>query len=239
MSHDGWVWQGRQYHMWFGHGTKPADAKEEDGPQSLDERIKLLPQTVVASLPAKWRQHSAASFTAADQQMLVSTMRAWVARLDLTPAAFAARFLGYGADSDVSKHLRAAAAAVADTQHASSLWRANNALAAAMTAIGLDRWRAQLKEFASKATSLGSAIPQRYSIQLTMAPAPWDVAAIDFNPLEEPMTPAASRTPGLRAGPRDRDRNAGRLRRPDGSVCRQQAACAVCEENRGDEYTGR
>ena len=45
--------QGRQYHMWFGHGTGPG--KGEDGPfgpTEIGERIAAVAQGAIAALPA-------------------------------------------------------------------------------------------------------------------------------------------------------------------------------------------
>ena len=69
--HNGWMYQGRQSHMWFGHGTKPvdgsaaADAKPDLG--SIDERIHNLGHTLVAGLPASKRHHSAARLGRVDK----------------------------------------------------------------------------------------------------------------------------------------------------------------------------
>ncbi len=29
VGNDSWIYQGRQYHMWFGTGTKPTDASTQ------------------------------------------------------------------------------------------------------------------------------------------------------------------------------------------------------------------
>ncbi len=62
----GWVYQGRQYHMWFGHGTKPQDETPDSGKDalgSLDQRIRMLGPTAIAGLPQSKRYHAAASFS--------------------------------------------------------------------------------------------------------------------------------------------------------------------------------
>lgn len=54
VGNDSWLYQGRQYHMWFGNGTKPKDAKmpsvAADVLPSLQDRIHNVGHTLVAGL---------------------------------------------------------------------------------------------------------------------------------------------------------------------------------------------
>ena len=68
-ENDSWVYQGRQYHMWFGHGTKPDSEKALPPPKgalaSLQDRIHNLGYTLAAGLPASKRHHAVAPLDAA------------------------------------------------------------------------------------------------------------------------------------------------------------------------------
>jgi hypothetical protein len=55
-----WEVQGRQYHMWFGHGTGPG--KGEDGPfgpTEIGARIAAVAQGAIGALPAALRARAA------------------------------------------------------------------------------------------------------------------------------------------------------------------------------------
>ena len=60
--------------MWFGHGTKPKDAKTPsvaaDVLPPLQDRIHNVGHTFVAGLPASKRHHAAARLNAADHGRL-------------------------------------------------------------------------------------------------------------------------------------------------------------------------
>ena len=75
MSNDSWEYQGRQYHQWFGHGTKPVD--DLFAPDAADERIAYVANTVIGHLPrAAWGHASAAPDRDALAQ-LRQAMTAW------------------------------------------------------------------------------------------------------------------------------------------------------------------
>ncbi len=62
-----WVDQGRQYHMWFGHGTSAdQDAKTAPDPsvtrQIAADRVLALAYGAVASLPAAQRSQAEAQY---------------------------------------------------------------------------------------------------------------------------------------------------------------------------------
>jgi len=81
VGHDSWIYQGRQYHMWFGNGTKPIDTSPQstakDVLPSLQDRIHNIGHTFVAGLPASKRHHAAARLGAADHGRLDRCWPAW------------------------------------------------------------------------------------------------------------------------------------------------------------------
>jgi hypothetical protein len=198
MANDGWVYQGRQEHGWFGDGRKPGgDLPDSDVVgQGLDDRIRGLGRAAVAAIPARQRHHAAASFDAAALARLVRVMRAWVGGLHLSPAEFASRFIGRAVDDPVVEHFRTAAERVAGAWTQTDLREATGALAAGMLGVGLDRWRRELGELETRAEvqgngSAGASNSVRYTLRLTVSGAPYDVAAIDYNPMDVPLSPAA------------------------------------------------
>ncbi len=191
MAHVGWVYQGRQYHRWFGHGTKPGG---EGGavPTDLSDRIGAIGASVVAALPPASRRHPAATFDAPGLERLVVAMGAWVRGLGLAPAVFAERLAGREAGSSVAEAFRQSAALVAEAGTQSELKGASEALAAGMQAVGLDRWPAELGRLAQGAAAIPArATPGRYQLVLTFGPSLLRAVAIDFDPRELPLTPDA------------------------------------------------
>lgn len=79
---DGWIYQGRQYHMWFGHGTRPKDdvasPATEDAISAIAERIHDLGHVLMAGLPASKRHHAAARLSEDDHARLDRLMTAVV-----------------------------------------------------------------------------------------------------------------------------------------------------------------
>ena len=140
IGHDGWIYQGRQYHQWFGHGTKPRDDAETTL-ETLDERIHGLGHTLIASLPASKRYHSATRLDAAGHARLDRVLHAMVRNTHASKAAFAAHFFEAGPDASFVAPFRMAAQAVATAAVPSDMHKASDALASAAMAVGLDRWR--------------------------------------------------------------------------------------------------
>ena len=144
-----WEDQGRQEHGWFGHGTAPPKLEPDGndrggrfGPDGLDQRLRAIGHTAIAAIPRTLRHHPAASYDegpALDQ--LVTTMRGWVRGLLLDRAAFASRYFGRGASDPVVNHLWQAAKFAAVARDEAELRAGTGHLAAAMQAVGLDRWR--------------------------------------------------------------------------------------------------
>ena len=163
---EGWAYQGRQYHMWFGHGTKPPDAlSAKSGLGSLDQRVRILGSTVVAGLPQSKRHHIAASFDGPTLDRLVETMRAWVGGLKLSHADYASRFFDRPASSPVVEHLRRSAVLIASATTSAQMRDATDEFAAGMMAVGLDRWQSFLADAHKRATATAFARPIKDTLQ--------------------------------------------------------------------------
>lgn len=169
MSQDGWMWQGRQEHGWFGHGTKPRSGPAGGGngrghaygtaPATLDERIRALGYAAIAGLPASKRHHPAASFDGSALERLVGAMRVWVGGLGLDHATFAARYFDRPPSSPVVGHLRRATEIVAGATTSAEMRAATDALVDGMLAVGLDGWPRVLRDAYERAMAAGPAAP--------------------------------------------------------------------------------
>ena len=111
-----WQDQGRQQHMWFGHGTAGSKGKPpEPGadpmcePGNFDKRIDAVAHSSLMHLPrAEWHR-SAVSFDRGRLERLRAAMTTWIGARELSDAAFGARLLGPPTGDAVIKALRAAA----------------------------------------------------------------------------------------------------------------------------------
>lgn len=92
-----WEDQGRQSHMWFGHGTAPGKAKKAaPNPavtgRSSDDRAVALAYGTIAALPASLRGRVEAQYQHGILPRLREAMTAWIKGTRLDQAAFASRF---------------------------------------------------------------------------------------------------------------------------------------------------
>jgi len=98
-----WEDQGRQYHMWFGHGTagnkatQAAPGSSVVG-QSTADRVLALAYGALASLPAARRKQAEAQYSNGTLLRLKEAMTAWLSATALNKAAFASRLFGRSAD---------------------------------------------------------------------------------------------------------------------------------------------
>ena len=144
MPNDGWRYQGRQYHQWFGHGTKAKDdTKDDPRPDlgQLDDRIRWIAMTAIAAVPASKRHHAALRFDAKATGELVATMRASVGGLSITKERYSRAVFGRPPGDKVVEHMRDAARLVATARTHADMRAATDALGAGMQAVGLDSWR--------------------------------------------------------------------------------------------------
>ena len=98
-----WEDQGRQYHMWFGHGTasdqatKAAPGSSVVG-QSTADRVLALAYGALASLPAAQRRQAEAQYHNGTLSRMKEAMTAWLRATALNQAAFASRLFGRSAN---------------------------------------------------------------------------------------------------------------------------------------------
>ena len=98
-----WEDQGRQYHMWFGHGTA-ADKAKQPTPgssvvgQSTADRVLALAYGALASLPAARRGQAEAQYNNGTLPRLREAITAWLRATALNGADFASRLFGRSAD---------------------------------------------------------------------------------------------------------------------------------------------
>ena len=160
--HDGWMYQGRQYHMWFGHGTKPvdgssaADGKPDLG--SIDERIHNLGHTLVAGLPASKRYHATARLGADDHARLDRVMEGVVRALPLGPRVTALRVLGMHPDGPGVGPFVEAGRVLASAQTHADLREATDKVAASAQEMGLDNFKPFLRRADDHLTGTGGLL---------------------------------------------------------------------------------
>ena len=151
-----WEDQGRQEHMWFGHGTAPAKAKPVSG-DGVPSRIDAVAHSALANMPRVNRGRATAWFDRGRLQQLRTAMTAWIGARSLGDAAFADRFMGPAAGSVATGRLRAAAEGVRTAQTHRDLAATSGDLAAAMLDIGLDKWPGFLRDAAERADASATA----------------------------------------------------------------------------------
>jgi hypothetical protein len=187
VADDSWQYQGRQYHMWFGHGTKPKDDPTVVA-RSLEENIRAIAGAAIAGLPQNKRYHSSAHFSPEAVKQLTTAVSAWVGSLHLPPAEFAARFFGRDATSPIVEYLREVAMRVASARNYADIRAATDALGAGMLAVGLDRWPRELAELAARADAVRVQNFVHYQMRVTVSDAPYETAAINYDPRHTQLT---------------------------------------------------
>ena len=162
MSNDGWQWQGRQYHQWFGDGTKPKD--DLFAPDNAGQRIGTVANTVIGHLPQSARGHASAAPDHDALAQLRQAMTAWYGARSLSRDAFRQRFLDATTGDATVDGLRAAARGAIEARTIAALGAAGGALAGAMQRIGLDRWPRYLAAAADRVGAAGESAGQPYQV---------------------------------------------------------------------------
>ena len=139
-----WEDQGRQYHMWFGHGTagnkatKAAPGSSVVG-QSTADRVLALAYGALASLPTAHRGQAEAQYHNGTLPRLKEAVTAWMRGTALNQSAFAGRFFGRNADDPVVRSLHSAVLRAATATSHDDLRDAASKLAEAMETVGIQR----------------------------------------------------------------------------------------------------
>jgi hypothetical protein len=140
-----WEDQGRQYHMWFGHGTAPGKSSTGGADPSVTgkstaDRVQALAYGAIALLPAAQRRQAEAQYRNGTLPRLTAAMSAWMRGTRLDQATFADRFFGRSADDHVVRSLHSAALDAATATSQADIREAAGKLAEAMQAVGLYQW---------------------------------------------------------------------------------------------------
>lgn len=114
-----WKDQGRQYHMWFGHGTSSDKVQKGSSDPSVtglstDERVLAIVYGAIAALPTSLRGRVEAQYQHATLSRLKEAMTAWIQGTRLDQVTFAARFFGRSADDLVARDLHTSALGAAN-----------------------------------------------------------------------------------------------------------------------------
>lgn len=141
----GWEDQGRQYHMWFGHGTAADKGKKTASDpsvigKSIDERVLALVYGVIAALPAALRRRAEAQYQYGTLSHLKEAMTAWIKGIRLDQATFASRFFGRVIDDPIVRDLHAAAVGAATATSHEEIRDAADKLADAIKGVSVDGW---------------------------------------------------------------------------------------------------
>ena len=140
-----WEDQGRQYHMWFGHGTaqvnsKPAAPDPSVTALSPADRASALAYGVVGSLPPGQRKLIEGQYHTGTLPKLKEALTAWMRATQLGLAAFAPWFLGRSADDPVATKLYEAAVGARYATRQDDLSKVAGKIAEAIMAVGISQW---------------------------------------------------------------------------------------------------
>lgn len=151
-----WEDQGRQYHMWFGHGTAADKAKQSAPGSSVvgkgtADRVLALAYGAMASLPPAQRRQVEAQYHNGTLPRLKEAMTAWLRATALNQAAFGSRLFGRSADDPVVRDLHMAALRAATAASQDELRDASERLARAMQSVGIEQWPRFVADAAERA----------------------------------------------------------------------------------------
>ena len=173
-ENDSWVYQGRQYHMWFGHGTRPDSEKalppSKDALPSLQDRIHNLGYTLAAGLPPSKRHHAVARLDAADQGRLARVMTGVVHALPLGPRLIPLRVLGTSGDAPGIASFVKAGAVIRAADSNADVREATDLVGRSAQQMGLDRFRPFLREADDHLTQTGGVIALLKDVPTPVAP---------------------------------------------------------------------
>ncbi len=134
---DGWIYQGRQYHMWFGHGTKPKG--------TLDDRIHDVGHAFIAALPASKRSEPAAQLSADDHGRLDRVLAGVVQALPLGLRLIPLRVLGTSPDAPGIGEFIAAGSLLKSASTQVDLREATDLVARSAEQMGIGRFKPFLR----------------------------------------------------------------------------------------------
>jgi len=142
-----WMYQGRQYHQWFGHGTAPKEEKEAGPPKpgslfdplNVGQRVDYASGSIVVHSPRDQRSRWEARISGANRESLKTAVAVWYGASKLTRDAFRRRLLDPHTSDETADRPRSAAKGIVDAcTHAQFAVAGENLSTAAQTT-GLDR----------------------------------------------------------------------------------------------------
>lgn len=146
-----WEDQGRQYHMWFGHGTASGKLKGQAPTQGKDDPVLALAFGAVAALAPAQRGRAEAQFQGSNLSRFRDSMTAWMRGVRMNSATFADRFFGRDGDDPVAQILHRAALDAGLAKSPAEFAQAARGVADAMKTVGLDRWARFIADAQSRA----------------------------------------------------------------------------------------
>lgn len=164
VANQGWMFQGRQQHGWFGTGTGPhidpsggdapdpaTDADALLRPANAGARMDYAAASIVAHVPRAARSRWTAADTPTTRTSLKAALAVWYGARSLSRDDFREQFLNPGTSDALTDRLRAAALATVNARSYADLNRAATLLADAAQRIGPDRWPRFLAEASRQA----------------------------------------------------------------------------------------
>lgn len=176
VANNHWMYQGRQYHQWFGHGTAPKEEKETGPPKpgslfdplSVGQRLDYVSGSVVAHSPRDERSRWEVRVSGANRESLKTAVAVWYGASKLTRSVFRQKLLDPNTSDETIDQLRAAAKGIVDARTHAQLAIAGENLATAAQSVGLYRWPGFLGDAERRGVSAVTegAIPWRHERKL-------------------------------------------------------------------------
>ena len=191
-GHDGWMYQGRQDHGWFGHGTGPgvfsAALRPAQSAAVIEQRIRDIGHTLIAGLPASKRSHDATRLSDNDRARLTRLLTAVVQALPLGLPGIARRIFGKDPDTPGIDGFAQAAGLLRDGRDNADLRAATDALGKAALDIGLDHFKGFLRE-------ADEHLAERGGLTVLVRDMPAPALPSTKTPFRIPAPPAPGRIP--------------------------------------------
>ena len=141
-----WMYQGRQYHQWFGHGTAPKEDPDPIRPGSLfdaasiAQRLDYAVGHVVGAASRNERSRWETRLGGTARESLKTLVAAWYGARGKSRDTFRGQLLDPYTSDETVDQLRSAVKGIVEGRTHEQLGAAGEALASAAFKIGLDAW---------------------------------------------------------------------------------------------------
>jgi hypothetical protein len=141
-----WMYQGRQYHQWFGHGTVPKEGVDQVrpgglfDPASVAQRLEYAIGHVVGAASRNERARWETRLGGSSRESLKTLVAAWYGARGETRNTFQGQLLDPYISDETVDQLRRAVEGIVEGRTHEQLGTAGEALALAAFEIGLDAW---------------------------------------------------------------------------------------------------